>query len=92
MYVHTFNKIPEPRPYSALRKVNPRNTSVMQRLYKRNRRRAVRLIMGDTQGTCELDPEILAEHFFPENNATPDSIFTALSKASSQVDTSCWVL
>ena len=84
LYVNIFNKIPAPRPQAA-----PRNTSFMQRLYERNRRRAVWIIMGDSKGHCEIDPGSLAEHFFPDCNFIPDDeLFASLNKAGSHVDCS----
>ena len=89
LYINVFNNIPAPRPHSASRKANPRNTSYMQRFYERNRRRAVRIIMGDSEGTCEVDPDSLAEHFFPDFNFIPeDDLFSIFTKADTQVNSS----
>ena len=82
-------KLPEDKESRTFRKPNPRNKTFIQRLYKRNRRRAVRLILGQAQGNCDLDPEELAEHFFPLSDFCPDlSILDPISAVDNEIDLS----
>ena len=51
---------------------NKDNPAFIQRLYRRNRRRAVRLIRENTQSQCSVDPELLKAKFLDEAMPTPD--------------------
>ena len=51
---------------------NKDNPAFIQRLYRRNRRRAVRLIKENTQSQCSVDPELLKAKFFVEATPSPD--------------------
>ena len=68
---------------------NPKNKRFIHCLYHRNRRKAVRLIMSKSQPQCELEPEILAKSFFPEESLLPDpEIFNVLEKILDPADLS----
>lgn len=48
----------------------------IQALYRRNRRRAVRKVIGECTKISTEDPNLLAEHYF--NNSIPDSDLSLL--------------
>lgn len=59
----------------------------IQKLYKRNRRRAVRTILNDAAPPCSLSAETLAAAFFPHEVAHPNfDLFQHPAPASDEVD------
>ncbi|XP_064464937.1 uncharacterized protein LOC135376257 [Ornithodoros turicata] len=52
-----------PRQDKPRRQINPDNPRCIQRLYKRNRRQAVRLITQGNQERCPISDEELTDHF-----------------------------
>ena len=88
-FVQSLCKVRIDSSFKGRRLQNPKNPRFIQRLYRRNRRRAVRLIMNDSQPQCELEPTTLAKHFFPDGSLSPDpGIFNVLEKAADPVDLS----
>ena len=53
------------------RKIDVENPKKLQKLYKLNRRKALRLIYGDESEFCGLDPDRVADHFDVEGMAEP---------------------
>ena len=63
---------------------NRDNPAFIQRLYRRNRRRAVRLIREETQSQCSVDAQLLKDKFFDETPPTPDvSAYSCVTPAPS---------
>lgn len=59
----TAVRLPPPAPGRQPRPPNPANAADIQRLYKRNRRRAVRLILEGPSRPCTITPEELEDHW-----------------------------
>ena len=89
-FVQSLNKIKTGTYVKRTSIQNPKNPRFIQRLYRRNRRRAVRLIMSDSQQKCDIEPKVLASHFYPEGeNFSPDlNVFKELKKAEAPVNLS----
>lgn len=51
-------------PRTAPRQDSPDNPKFIQSLYRRNRRRAVRKVIGENTVPCPLNPQDLSNHFF----------------------------
>lgn len=66
---------------------NAQSPSFFQRLYRRNRRRAIRLILQEDFTSCSIAPDVLAEHFFKVSSAFPClKIFNHPLPATDSVD------
>lgn len=69
-------KLPAPKSYIKRKKQNPRDSVTIQKLYKRNRRRAIRLLTGGDPERCNLDHATLINHFCPDGSYdSPKDIF-----------------
>lgn len=59
-----------PVPTATFTQQNVEDTKFIQALYRRNRRRAVRKVIGECTKICTEDPNLLAQHYF--DNSIPD--------------------
>lgn len=58
--------------------------SFIQRLYRKNRRRAVRKVLGHSQNSCKISHERLKEKFFPTSTPPVDlSVYSSTKAAAS---------
>lgn len=46
------------------RQDNPKKPKFIQALYRRNRRRMEQKVIGENTGQCNVDPNLLADHFY----------------------------
>lgn len=63
------DEVADPLP----RQDSPDNPKFIQALYRRNRRRAIRKVIGENTKQCDEDPNALAEHFFNSNPKEVDN-------------------
>ncbi|XP_070385103.1 uncharacterized protein [Dermacentor albipictus] len=64
---------------SRRREVNPDNPQLIQTLYRRNRRRAVRLITKGPSQQCPIDPHALQDHY--SNLWSPTTMDTSILRS-----------
>ena len=48
------------------RVVDPLDCKAIQKLYRNNRKKALRIILGENNEFCDLDPEVVARHYCGE--------------------------
>lgn len=77
-------KIPKDLPSTFNLKVTDTNDpTAMQRLYRRNRRRAMRLIQGERTKPCNVPIDNIKEKFYSSRENTPDlSVYDDVKKAA----------
>lgn len=76
----------DPVPSTEYRQQNPANPKFIQALYRRNRRRAIRKIVGEGTWMCGENPNDLANYFFNDNQPDYDlSIYDDWEVATSPV-------
>lgn len=79
LFAQKHAKLPPPAENGATRKeANPHNHRDIQRTYKRNRRQAMRLILGDNLRRCELSLDDIIAHF--NDAASSGQLFDELSQ------------
>lgn len=70
--------------------IDVEDPTTIQKVYRNNRRKALRLIYGDDSQFCDLDPEVVADHFCTQAADAPsDTNFMKECKpANESMDTS----
>lgn len=79
----TCAKIPKDPPASfTIKNTDTNDPTAMQRLYRRNRRRAMRLIQGEKSQPCNIPTDMLRDKFYGIRQNTPDlTIYDSVKKA-----------
>lgn len=86
-FVQKTVHVDTPAPSVIHKQDSPDNPKFIQSLYRRNRRRAVRNVIGENTTPCPLNPQELSAHFYPLNPADYDtSIYNNWSPASTPFD------
>ena len=69
------------------RVVDPLDCKALQKLYRSNRKKALRVILSEESEFCNLDPELVASHYCsePADESNDKSYLDHCGKASSEV-------
>lgn len=87
LFIQKSVHVDSPAPPPTYKQDSPQNPKFIQSLYRRNRRRAVRKIIGENTVQCPLNSKDLLDHFFKASPPEYDlSIYDDWTQADSPVD------